>query len=126
MENERPEFKKPVFFDCDDTLVLWNTSKYNETAPAVCSEFFPPDYITLIPHQKNINLLKKFAKLNYEVIVWSQTGSDWAREVVDILNIKKYVSGYMTKPRFYVDDLPCTAWMGERVWRDPLKDDEEL
>lgn len=125
MENERPEFKKPVFIDCDDTLVLWDVSKYEKTATPICSEFFPPEHITLVPHQKNINLLKKFAKLGYDVIVWSQTGSDWAREVVNILGLEKYVTAYAAKPNFYLDDLPCTAWMGTQVWRDPLKEESE-
>lgn len=112
-------FYRPAFFDVDDTLVLWDTSAYPELQDTMITVSNYGYDTTLIPHQKNINLLKKFAKLGYQVVVWSQTGADWAQAIVDELELGEYVTLVMTKPKFYIDDLDCKYWMGTRVWRDP-------
>jgi len=112
-------YKKPAFFDVDDTLILWNVSEYQELADTAITVKFGGYDTVLIPHQKNINLLKKFAKLGYDVIVWSQTGNEWAKTIVKALKLQNFVKATMSKPNFYIDDIPCSEWMGTRVWRDP-------
>ena len=113
---------KVVSFDVDDTLVLWDKSDYPEEA-YIDVEF--SGYTTaLVPHEKNINLLKKFAKLGYTVIVWTQSGYDWGEAIVEALDLWEYVDLVMTKPSFYVDDMPAQHWIGPRIWREPSTGEE--
>jgi hypothetical protein len=73
------------------------------------------------PHKKHVNLVKHFYFRGYYVIVWSAAGGLWAKAVVDALNISGYVDLVMAKPEKYVDDLPSTDWMGNRIY---LKEEE--
>ena len=110
------ESDRVLTVDCDDTLVLWDKSQFPE------SEWFEMDCwgpVQLVKHHRNIKLLRKFALLGYTVIVWSQTGAKWAEAVGKAVGIDDVVTLYMAKPRYYMDDLPCEKWMGERVWRNP-------
>src|SRR5690554_3670238 len=111
------ESERVTVVDCDDTLILWDKSEYD-----------PESYITIsahghdsvvVPHEANIKLFKKFAKLGYTMIVWSQSGYAWAEAVVKALGLEDMVTLCMSKPRYYFDDIPCEEWMGPRIWRDP-------
>src|ERR1035437_2995124 len=108
-----------VFFvDCDDTLVLWDTKDFPEDQWTWIDH---AGYKTmLVPHTKNIEVLKKFARLGNHITVWSATGYEWADAIVKHLGLTEYVHQVMSKPRYYMDDLPCQVWMGERVYYDPL------
>lgn len=56
----------------------------------------------------------------YEIILWSQSGAEYAESVAKVLKIDHLVSLYMSKPQEYCDDLPETAWMN-RVFKEELK-----
>lgn len=99
--------------DVDDTIILWDVSEYPD-APKVQLD---GGSITVAINQKNVNTLIKFKKLGYTVVVWSQSGKDWAEKVVNALDINQYVDLIMTKPSYYLDDLDASAWM-HRLWRD--------
>jgi phosphoserine phosphatase len=73
---------------------------------------------------KNVNLLTKFYKLGYDVIVWSKTGSSWARAVVEALQLTEYVSHCLSKPDFIMDDQDVSRWIGPRCYRDPKTGNE--
>lgn len=117
-----------VTFDVDDTLVMWpenNSRGYNEpalshTQPFEGSVAFadPYDGSTnyLTPHQKHIDLMKKYKGRGFTVIVWSAGGYKWAKSVVETLKLEPFVDAILTKPSRYVDDLTCEKWMGNRVY----------
>ncbi len=67
-------------------------------------------------HQRHVELLKSSKSRGRGVIVWSQAGHKWASAVVKALELTKYVDLVMTKPIMHIDDLPCTDWMGNRVY----------
>lgn len=122
---EKHIIKNPFYIDVDDTLIMWDLSKYQDTHRA--------DFITIgihgyesivLPNQKNINLLVKFAKLGYDIIVHSQTGWEHAKEVVEKLNLTEYVDYYGDKPKYILDDIPPSGWT-QRLWRDPITGKEE-
>jgi len=95
---------KPVVVDVDDTLILWDLSELPEGVKLIEVDF--SGYISKLGiHQKNVNLVKKFAKLGYTVIVWSKTGGDWAQAIVKALKLEQYVSYVGDKPLFYIDDM---------------------
>jgi FMN phosphatase YigB (HAD superfamily) len=110
------EGDRTLYVDCDDTLVLWNISDYPDS-PRIKINLYHEDTV-LVPHQKNINLLIKFRKLGYKIIVWSQSGADWAEAVVNQLLLSDYVDLVITKPTYYLDDLPASAWADRRVYRE--------
>lgn len=106
-----------VMIDCDDTLILWDKSTHpvEEQIKIKCYGHTS----LVVPHKKQINTFMKFVKLGYTMVVWSGSGWRWAEAVSKALKIDKYVALYLSKPRYYMDDLPCERWMGERVYRQP-------
>lgn len=115
--------ERVVMCDVDDTLVLWDLSAHPDAERVIVTCF---GYETiLVPHEKNIKLLRKFAKLGYTIVVWSATGWEWANEVVRTLKIEDVVHSVMSKPRYYFDDIRAEEWIGQRIWRDPKSGEEE-
>lgn len=100
-----------IFFDCDDTLVMWDNKYKTETNTKrfTCYEMA----YDLVPHEQNIQFLKDcVTKDTKKVVVWSAGGWEWAQEVVRVLRLEFYVDAVMSKPAAYVDDLHCSEWMG--------------
>ena len=97
-----------VFFDVDDTLVMWDIPEDREHEVIVFESFSYPT--RLLPHLKHIELMKQFKARGHLVVVWSQGGYEWAEAVVNRLDIAKYVDIVMSKPKWIVDDLPASAW----------------
>lgn len=111
------ESDRVVMVDCDDTLILWDISEYSGINRVTVNCYGHKAIV--VPHEKNLKLLRKFAKLGYRIIVWSQSGWQWAEAVSKTLGIDDIVDTCMSKPRYYFDDIPCQEWMGGRIWRDP-------
>lgn len=114
--SKRLEAHKILVVDCDDTLVLWDRSEYPDLKPVEVTCYGQTS--ALHAHDKNVNLVRKFHKLGYTIIIWSQTGSEWAEAVGRALGLDECVYSYMTKPMYYLDDLPADSWM-KKIWRDP-------
>jgi predicted HAD superfamily phosphohydrolase YqeG len=86
---------KCLFVDVDDTLVIWEGSSYR-------------------PHFKHIEMIKRFHNRGQPVIVWSAGGWAWAARVVKELNLESYVTQVMSKPSWFIDDLPSSVFMPEQ------------
>ncbi len=114
IENERV-----IFFDVDDTLILWEIIPGEETITFKCA--FTGDFLQVIPHLQNITLLKEKHARGYTVVVWSQGGFAHAQAVVKALGLEQHVALCMNKPSCYVDDLDANAWMPKRVYLDYKK-----
>lgn len=114
-------------FDVDDTLVLWGTANYQRPSPDLIEFNDPYDgaKVYLRPHHRHIKLLKQMKGRGRYVVVWSQGGAKWAREVVKTLGLSNYVDLIITKPHGYVDDLPCEAWLRNRIYIDEVNTDVE-
>lgn len=116
-----------VCIDVDDTLVIWNIPAGREAEAVLFNNFGFAEW--LLPHHAHIKLLKQFKARGQMVIVWSQGGHQWAREVVKCLGLEKYVDIVMAKPKWIIDDLPAAAWT-KRTYLDlngkrmPCKDVE--
>ena len=116
-----------IMFDVDDTLVIWDWKDLNpdgiglvsiENPDAKCSEL-------VMPHNRHIQLLRQFKARGHTVVVWSQGGHAWAASVCRTLGIDHMVDLVMDKPSWYVDDLPCEAFMKLPIYlhpTNPLKD----
>jgi FMN phosphatase YigB (HAD superfamily) len=99
-----------VFFDCDDTLVMWD-NKYKTEENQMAFSCYEAIHM-LVPHWKHINHLIDLKEQGKTIVVWSAGGWEWAQEVVTTLRIEDYVDAVMAKPTAYVDDLHCSEWMG--------------
>lgn len=125
MENTMVSSKESqhVFFDVDDTLVMWN---YSEDTPIeelieilVDKESRPDIYknmsLYLKPHDKHCEHLIKYKLKGHTVVVWSAGGAKWAEAVVKALKLEKYVDFTMSKPNIYYDDVKVTDFMPEQA-----------
>lgn len=109
-----------IFVDVDDTLVMWNWDIAPEPHDLVfiLDPYDNKEY-ALRPHLPNMKVLKSQKARGSYITVWSQSGYQWANAVVKALDLVEYVDQVMTKPRAYIDDLPCQEWMGERIYLKP-------
>lgn len=108
---------RTLYVDCDDTLVAWDISKYPDE-PRVRVNCYGYES-ELVPNRRNVNTLIKFAKLGYKIIVWSQSGPDWAEAVARELCIEEFCDLFIAKPSWYLDDLDASVWLNRRIWREP-------
>lgn len=118
-----------IYFDVDETLIFWK-----HLIPAYGEGIFadsdhpetieiPDPYmrkagaiIKAVPHQRNIDLLKRNKGQGRTVVVWSAGGYAWAEAVVKTLRLEEYVDLIISKPITYVDDKPMEAWGLTRVY----------
>lgn len=107
-----------IFFDVDDTLVLW-TDKPNPDTDVKVTDPYDGKNVYVRAHKPHIKLLKNHSERGATVFVWSQNGFAWAEAVVKALELESYVSFILTKPRAYVDDLPVSEWLTERIYIKP-------
>lgn len=112
-----------VFFDVDDTLVLW-VDDHHMLKPGRVKIINPYDNSTvyLDVHKKHTELIKHYKGRNYTVVVWSAGGYRWANTVIETLGLTDHVDFVMTKPVKYIDDLPSNEWMGQRLYLNNKKE----
>lgn len=111
-----------VFFDCDDTLVMWdNKHKLEDYSNCVLVKDYSGFQEFLVPHKAHIQyLIDSKIKNKNTVVVWSAGGWQWAEAVVKALDLEQYVDAVMEKPIRYVDDLHCAKFMGDLIYK-PFK-----
>lgn len=122
---------RSVFYDVDDTLVIWNWKDFDPEGKDVFEITDQQSEITakLLPHKRHIELLRQFKARGHTVVVWSQGGWSWAESIVKALGIEEAVDIVMSKPDWYVDDIPAAGFMGRNVYlhpTDPSKDNKRF
>jgi len=63
----------------------------------------------------NIAFLKTLKARGWYIVVHSHNGWQWAKNVVEALELQNYVDEVKSKPFKYVDDQDCHSWMGTRI-----------
>jgi len=94
---ERPH----MYFDVDYTLIRPWKSEVSKDEGAI--------YLNGVGWELNLNIIQeiKVAKARGQtVIVWSQGGANWARDVVESAGLGEYVDCCLAKPSWYFDDKP--------------------
>lgn len=106
-----------IFVDCDDTLVMWNTTGIDENKLITIPDpYFPANVIKLAPHKGHIKVLKDRKVRGSFIVVWSAGGYQWAEAVVKALGIEVHVDLVMTKPHMYIDDKKAEEFMKEHLY----------
>jgi predicted phosphatase len=104
-----------VFFDVDDTLILWNPTPEQKKANGF--KYQDDDGVfTYVPHKIHIESLKNHKSRGHFVVVWSAGGYKWAEKAVKMLELEEYVDLVIAKPKWCYDDLiaekilPAVQW----------------
>ena len=99
-----------IFFDIDDTLVRW---RVDNTKPIIQFKCRDKEVIGN-PIKSNIQELIVQSLKGASIVVWSRSGSDWGKAVVEGLDIEKYVDVITTKPTQIYDDKEPSEWLPKR------------
>ena len=97
---------RTVYFDVDDTIVIWRTIGSEPQEGDVLIED-----IVAKPNTKIIEKIKEHKAKGDKVVIWSQGGEEWVNTVVKVLELEEYVDVKLSKPDLYYDDLHCTMWL---------------
>lgn len=104
--------------DVDDTLILHRDAQDGEESIQIAC---PYDGIvrSYVIHKPHIKLLRDRKARGCEIIVWSQSGPQWAKTVVEALGLQDIEPFVFCKPFMIVDDLPASAWLSNRAYIEP-------
>ncbi len=114
------ESEQIICFDCDDTIVMWNEA----IKDVVVEDAYDETLHNLTRHEKHIKLLKDHKSRGFTVILWSAAGYAHAVSVAKALDILPYCDIIMSKPIKFVDDLPASEVLVNRVYL-PYKSEEK-
>jgi len=121
-----------VYFDIDDTIVLYDVVREGRADPSELVTFRNPyykgpspyaytnsleyqEFIYLVPHYRHIEDLKVHHAKGNTIVAWSAGGFLWAKTVMETLGLDQFVSHYLTKPTILYDDLPPKEWLPHGV-----------
>lgn len=104
-----------IFFDVDDTLVLWQKPGKNVRRVAVTCPYSGEQY-NLGIHSGHVKVLKDRKVRGSFIVVWSAGGYMWAEAVIKALKLFDYVDLIMSKPHAYVDDKKAEDIMGQHIY----------
>lgn len=110
--------ERTIFVDVDETLVMHEkpiAASTKDSVLVVCS-INAKDTIEVWKNNPMIRLVKDEHNRGSYIIVWSKGGFNWARAVVEELQLMDYVDLVMTKPFAYFDDKDVSEWMKDRVY----------
>lgn len=110
----------PVYVDVDGTLVRERTEqdKENFEFPFHIKHPLRDGFVTKTIMHANTQLLRDMHARGRTIVVWSQAGYQWAEAVCKALDLDKLSPPIYVceKPIAYIDDLECSAFMGQRIF----------
>lgn len=106
--------KRTTFYDVDETLIMWNPEPGPENILIDSGE----GSILVRPHKIHIQLMKDLKAIGWNIVVWSQGGSDHASRVIKSLDLEAYVDLIIPKPESYVDDIPFEQQYIKRIYKE--------
>ena len=111
-----------MYVDIDETLVLWEATSEQKQKYGVDFDHFGEPAV-LVPHKKHIQIIKNSKARGHTIVFWSQGGYEWCKQIVTKLGLLGYADAILSKPKWFLDDLPSSAFMPEanRIYK---KDEE--
>jgi predicted phosphatase len=104
-----------ICVDIDETLIMHKKAKKKD----LVVNFTDPYDGTLryvVVHKPHVKILKDRKRRGATIIVWSQSGYQWAVAVVKALQLQDYVDFVASKPVAIIDDKPASDWLAERIY----------
>lgn len=111
-----------IMIDVDDTLVMW----HQPVNDIIVECPYSGDEIPLKIHKRHVKLLKDHYARGYCVVVWSAAGVAWADAVVDALELRPYIYDTLSKPQKFIDDLPATEVLVNRLYLNDKEAHDEV
>jgi len=109
-----------VFFDIDQTLILYKDTPGADTEPVVLVlDPIRNKRIEFKEHTAMTRLMREEYHRGAYIVVWSRGGYEWAANVIEALGLEECVQQVMSKPVAYFDDKPVAEWMNNRVYLEP-------
>ena len=108
------ENDKVVCFDVDSTLVFF---KEPDPEKHPNSRYLFVNGLKIWVNNRVENKIVQHYQRGWCVVVWSQSGNWWAKQVIEKLGLEEYVTMVLTKPLRYYDDYSSEDWLME--WKKP-------
>ncbi len=106
-----------AFFDVDDTLIIYDYPPDREDE-ALDISLSPLVSARVVPHKRHIEMIKLHKSWGNGVVVWSRSGWEWAKIVVEKLGLTDYVDAVMCKPMYYYDDKKCYDFLRDHRYQE--------
>jgi phosphoserine phosphatase len=106
-----------AFFDVDDTLILYTYPDHRLDEEIEIGIEGSLLQAKVVPHTRHVEMVKLHKTWGNTVVVWSRSGHEWARAVVEKLGLIDYVDVCMAKPFYYYDDKKCCQILGEHRYQ---------
>jgi hypothetical protein len=109
-----------ICVDVDDTLLLWNAPIFDQTNSMIPFENpYNGGTYMVAAHWPHITVVKQRLARGATIILWSASGFAWAKAAAEACGISGENLICASKPSFYIDDKPASAWMGEPMFMNP-------
>lgn len=92
------ESDRVSFFDCDDTLIMWDKIDLDLPTVTINGRIFQI-------HTKHVQKILDYHTMGFITFVWSNSGHKWAESVVKALGLEDKVTYVMCKPHRIFDDV---------------------
>jgi len=103
-----------VCFDVDDTLIYWDDDKVPKDVYSSISFKFRGRDLKRSIISKHVNELRLQKESGSTIIVWSKSGVEWAKTIIQAIGLEDYVDLVMPKPDRIYDDKDPSEWMPKR------------
>lgn len=103
-----------IFFDVDNTLIMWNVDENDPRVVWIPSLAPNGEAVPVVPHEHHLLMIKRHKQLGNTVVVWSKSGSLWAKQIVEYFGLTSYVDLVCSKPSCFYDDLKPEEFLVDR------------
>lgn len=107
-----------ICVDIDDTLICHKKAKRGDKVVQF-TDPYDQTQRTVVVHEPHVKILKDRKSRGATILVWSQSGYQWATAVIKALNLTPYVDYVASKPVAIIDDKPASDWLAERIYLAP-------
>jgi hypothetical protein len=103
--------------DVDGTLLMWGTEWCNDREKrAFFTDPYNGNVATVNINTANLKIVRDRLARGATIMVWSQSGWQWAKACVEALGLEDEEKVVVTtKPLAYIDDKTCEKWMGDHI-----------
>lgn len=110
-----------ICVDCDETLLLWDTPVTPDNEKNVVTFFDPyAGYqVSVLTHPAHIKIVKDRKARGATIILWSQSGYQWAMQTAKACGLLEHVDYCASKPIAIIDDKPAADWLQEQIYLKP-------